>query len=70
MKESEGRPPLDTALRAMAEDEVQLGASAGVEARLLAEVLSIAAARRRLPILRTLFSPACTTYSFPIRTIE
>ena len=47
MKESEGRPPLDTALRAMAEDEAQLGASAGVEARLLAEVRSIAAARRR-----------------------
>ncbi len=28
MKESEGRPSLDTALRAMAEDEAQLGASA------------------------------------------
>ena len=47
MKESEGRPSLDTALRAMAEDEAQLGASAGIEARLLAEVRSIAAARRR-----------------------
>ena len=38
MKESEGRPSLDTALRAMAEDEARLGASAGIEARLLAEV--------------------------------
>ena len=47
MKESEGRPSLDTALRAMAEDEARLGASAGIEARLLAEVRSIAAARRR-----------------------
>ncbi len=47
MKESEGRPSLDTALRAMAEDEAQLGASAGIEARLLVEVRSIAAARRR-----------------------
>ena len=47
MKESEGRSPLDTALRAMAEDEAQLGASARIEARLLAEIRSIAAARRR-----------------------
>jgi hypothetical protein len=47
VKESEGRPSLDTALRAMAEDEAQLGASAGIEARLLAEARSIAAARRR-----------------------
>ena len=47
MKKSEGRPSLDTALRAMAEDEAQLGASAAIEARLLAEVRSIATARRR-----------------------
>ena len=47
MKESEGRPSLDTALRAMAEDEVQLGAPAGIEARLLVEVRNIAVARRR-----------------------
>jgi len=47
VKESEGRTSLDTALRAMAEDEAQLGASAGIEARLLAEVRSIAVARRR-----------------------
>ena len=47
MRESEGRPSLDTALRAMAEDEARLGASAGIEERLLAEVRSIAAARRR-----------------------
>jgi hypothetical protein len=47
VKESEGRPSLDTALRAMAENEAQLGASAGIEARLLAEARSIAAARRR-----------------------
>jgi len=47
VKESEGRPPLDTALRAMAKDEAQLGASPGIEARLLAEIRSIAAVRRR-----------------------
>ena len=38
VKESEGRPSLHAALRAMAEDEARLGASAGIEARLLAEV--------------------------------
>ena len=47
MKESDGRRSLDTALHALAEDDLQLGASAGIEARLLAEVRSIAAARRR-----------------------
>jgi hypothetical protein len=47
VKKSEGRSSLHAALRAMAEDEAQLGASAGIEARLLAEVRSIAAARRR-----------------------
>jgi hypothetical protein len=47
VKESEGRPSLDTALRAMAEDDAQLGASAGIEARLLVEVRNIAVARRR-----------------------
>jgi hypothetical protein len=47
VKKSECRPPLDTAVRAMAEDEAQLGASAAIEARLLAEVRTIAAARRR-----------------------
>jgi hypothetical protein len=47
VKESEGRRSLDTALHALAEDDLQLGASAGIEARLLAEVRNIAAARRR-----------------------
>jgi hypothetical protein len=47
VKASEGRASLDTALRAMAEDEAQLGASAGIEARLLVEVRNIAVARRR-----------------------
>ena len=47
MKESEDRSSLHDALRAMAEDEARLGASAGIEARLLGEVRSMAAARRR-----------------------
>lgn len=47
MKESEDRSSLHTALRAMAADEAELGASAGIEARLLAEVRNIAANRRR-----------------------
>ena len=47
MKKSDGRWSLDTALRALAEDEPQLGASAGIEARLLVEVRKIAVARRR-----------------------
>ena len=47
MRESEGRSSLHTALRAMAADEAHLGASAGIEERLLVEVRSIAAARRR-----------------------
>ena len=58
MRESEGRPPLDTALRAMAEDEAQLGASAGIETRLLAEVRTIAAARRRRMAIATFAAAA------------
>jgi hypothetical protein len=41
------RRSLDDALRAMAEDDGRLGASAAVEERLLTEVRAIAAARRR-----------------------
>lgn len=47
MKESEDSRSLDGRLRAMAEDEARLGASPAIEARLLAEVRSIGAARRR-----------------------
>lgn len=47
LKESEDRSSLHDALRAMAEDEARLGASAGIEARLVGEVRSIAATRRR-----------------------
>jgi hypothetical protein len=47
VKESEDRSSLHAALRAMAEDEARLGASARIEARLLAEVRSMAAVRRR-----------------------
>jgi len=47
VKKSDGRWSLETALRALAEDEPQLGASAGIEARLLVEVRNIAVARRR-----------------------
>ena len=42
-----GGPGLTAALRALAEDDAQAGASPVVEARLLAEVRSIARARRR-----------------------
>jgi hypothetical protein len=58
VKKSEGRPPLDTALRAMAEDEAHIGASAGIEARLLAEVRTIAAARRRRMAIATFTAAA------------
>ena len=48
MQDSESRErQLTTALRAVAEEELRLGASLGVEARLLAEVRSIGRARRR-----------------------
>ena len=47
MKESEDRSSLHDALRAVAEDEARLGASAGIEARLVGEVRSMAATRRR-----------------------
>lgn len=47
VKKSDGRWSLDTALRALAQDEPQLGASAGIEARLLVEVRNMAVARRR-----------------------
>ena len=46
MKEPD-RSSLHDALRAMAEDEARLGASAGIEVRLLGEVRRMAAARRR-----------------------
>jgi hypothetical protein len=45
------RQSLEIALRAMAEDEAQIGASPAVEARLLGEVQSIAAARRRRMVI-------------------
>ncbi len=63
MKESEGRPSLDTALRAMAEDEAQLGASAGIEARLLAEVRSIAVARRRRMVMAAFAAAAVVLFA-------
>jgi hypothetical protein len=48
MQESDHRnPSLTAALRAVAEDDARTGASSMVEARLLAEVRSIAWARRR-----------------------
>jgi hypothetical protein len=47
MDESENRPALAAALRAMADEEGQAGASPEVELRLLDEVRAIAAARRR-----------------------
>src|SRR5262245_58461344 len=47
VKRAERSQSLDTALRAMAEDEAQLGASLGIETRLLAEVRNIAVSRRR-----------------------
>ena len=66
MKESEGRPSLDTALRAMAEDEAQLGASAGIEARLLAEVRSIAVARRRRMAMAAFAAAAAAVVLFAL----
>jgi hypothetical protein len=47
MREQGREQSLDAAFRAMAEEDAGIGASPAVEARLLAEVRSIAAARRR-----------------------
>jgi hypothetical protein len=47
MREHEDMPSLSGALRAMAEEDARIGASPVVESTLLAEVRSIAAARRR-----------------------
>jgi hypothetical protein len=63
VKESEIRSSLHTALRAMAADEAQLGASAGIEARLLAEVRSIAAARRRRMAIAALAAAAAVLFA-------
>jgi hypothetical protein len=47
MREQGRERSLDAAFRAVAEEDARIGASPGVEARLLAEVRSIAAGRRR-----------------------
>ena len=47
MQEHERERSLEAAFRAVAEEDAGIGASPAVEARLLAEVRSIAAARRR-----------------------
>jgi len=52
VKEPEARSSsLESALRTMADDEAWAGASAAVEARLLAEVQSIGRARRRRTVI-------------------
>ena len=47
MQEHQREPPLDAAFRAVAAEDAAVGVSPAVEARLLAEVRSIAAGRRR-----------------------
>jgi len=47
MAEADHTPALTAALRAIADEDAQLGASPEIEARLLADVRGIAAARRR-----------------------
>ena len=47
MDQSENTPALAAALRAIADEDAKMGASPDVEARLLDDVRSIAAARRR-----------------------
>ena len=52
--ESEDRQSLGAALRTIADDDARVGASPAVEARLFAEVRSIAAARRRRRVVAAL----------------
>ena len=54
MHESDDKPSLAKALRAMAEEDAAVGAAPAVEARLLAEVRAIAEARRRRTLVATL----------------
>jgi hypothetical protein len=54
MHESDETPTLATALRAVAEEDARTGAAPTVEATLLAEVRSIAAARKRRMVIATL----------------
>jgi hypothetical protein len=54
MQESEERHSLAAALRAIVEEDAQIGASPAVEARLLADVRSIAAGRRRRTVVAAL----------------
>ena len=54
MHESDDKPPLAKALRAMAEEDAAVGAAPAVEARLLAEVRAIAEARRRRTLVAAL----------------
>lgn len=51
MKEPEASHSLESAVRALAEDDARVGAAPAVEARLLAEVRSIATARRRRTVI-------------------
>jgi hypothetical protein len=54
MLESKDRQSLGAALRAIADDDARIGASPAVEAKLFAEVRSIAAARRRRRVVAAL----------------
>jgi hypothetical protein len=71
VKEPEARSSsLESALRAMAEDEARIGASPAVEARLLAEVRSIAAARRRRMVIAVCAMAAAVLFPFTAPSLK
>jgi hypothetical protein len=69
MSQSENRDPsLADALRALAHDDANVGASAGVEGRLLLEVRAIALARRRRQYRAGLAVAAAVLVTFAVAT--
>src|SRR5438093_12781724 len=70
VKEPEARPSLERVLRAMADDDARLGASPAIEARLLAEVQSIAAARRRPTVLAACAIAAVVLFAVSVASLR
>ena len=68
MKENNSRDLLGEGLRAVAEDEQQLGSSSAVGLRLLAEVQAIATARRRRAVILSLSAAAVLAIAILVPT--
>jgi len=61
---------LERALHAMADDDARLGASPVIEARLLAEVQSIAAARRRRTVIAAFAIAAAALFAVSVASLR